>query len=836
MSAHQRVQGSPPVILRQHAAITLLLLAPGFVTGADEVPRPSDVEGQPLAANVRRVLKTLTHLGNPLDEATERTLSTAAEARDAVALQKALDPRVLFVVSINPEQRVKVDRGPAAAILSQDGYRPVLVKVLNEAGSAEALHITSPSAGALYAGEAQNSLVRQQQTELGTAADEADARERRERFLDLEVFDRSPMTRKLSGLSVEYVVALVASSESGRREATIGFHIGQGTQDIGFRGEVPILFDVRSAVPVRLDVRDVDGSPTTAKLLVHDAAEHVHPPQPKRLAPDFFFQPHVYRRHGEELHLPAGRYTVRASRGPEYREIVGELTVPDDPKRGTSYSVELERWVNPRDHGYFCGDHHIHGAGCAHYQSPTQGVGPGDMFRQVKGEGLNVGCVLTWGPCFDFQRRYFGPRADAVSEPTTLLKYDLEISGFGSAPLGHVCLLNLSDQTYPGTDGTTDGWPTWTVPVMRWAKLQGGVTGYPHSDMRIDPEGAASWLVERHDGSKDGSLSINEAEDALLPEAFARIDRDENRQLSPAELAESCGRAGDVLPNLVPPGMTGAGAMEIFVSVPEGACDFISAMDTGRVGEWNTWYHLLNCGFPLKVSGETDFPCMSSRRVGQGRVYVHMGEIETLDFGEWCRNLARGRSYVSDGYAHALSFEVDGRSPGFDPVELVEPGRVRVRATVAFAEELPRAVAHGTRDAPLRRDLGDTRVLHATRTDERIRPGTRSVELVVNGRVVARRDVPADAKPHELNFEIPIERSSWVALRQFPQLHTNPVNVLVGGKPIRASRESAEWCEQAVDLLWRNRSRFIAESERSAAEAAYDRARAAYRRIAAECD
>ena len=64
------------------------------------------------------------------------------------------------------------------------------------------------------------------------------------------------------------------------------------------------------------------------------------------------------------------------------------------------------------------------------------------MFRQIKGEGLNVGCVLTWGPCFQFQRQYFAPRPHDLSDPQPVLKYDLEISGFGSQALGHVCLLN----------------------------------------------------------------------------------------------------------------------------------------------------------------------------------------------------------------------------------------------------------------------------------------------------------------------------------------------------------------------------------------------------------
>ena len=65
--------------------------------------------------------------------------------------------------------------------------------------------------------------------------------------------------------------------------------------------------------------------------------------------------------------------------------------------------------------------------------------------------------------------------------------------------------------------------------------------------------------------------------------------------------------------------------------------------------------------------------------------------------------------------------------------------------------------------------------------------------------------MPADDKEHDLSFDVPIERSSWVALRQYPQMHTNPVNVLVGGKPIRASRKSALWCIGTIEQLWRER-------------------------------
>ena len=271
--------------------------------------------------------------------------------------------------------------------------------------------------------------------------------------------------------------------------------------------------------------------------------------------------------------------------------------------------------------------------------------------------------------------------------------------------------------------------------------------------------------------------------------------------------------------------------------VAQGLCDFISAMDTPRIAEWNCWYHIMNCGFPLKASGETDFPCISGSRVGQGRVYVQLGNVD----GDRLRRLVRGpgrqgRSYVSDGYAHALEFTVGGKSPG-ERLELERPTTVPVRAKVAFAARTPMSVAHGGIVPPGgRRLVGDTVNLHGPRRDGEFTPRgeARRVDLVVNGRVVSTREVPADDRVHELEFAAAIERSSWVALRQFPQLHTNPVDVVVGGRPIRASRLSAVWSIGAIEQLWHKRSRQIAPAEREEARRAFDRAVATYRRIASE--
>lgn len=791
------------------------------------------VEMQPLAANVNRLVQTLHMLGAPLPEDVVWRLDLALSAGEAKALQQILDDQVLFHVDINPEVRVKVRRGSGAAELQQGGYTPFIVKVINRGTTTQQLRIRSPQAGQVYGGMSSLSATRMQRTQLNELKDKQGDPDR---FLDLDMYQKSPMTRNLSGLEVEYALALIYSREAGKREATIEFDVGQGTQDIGFRAELPVLFNVKPAVRVRLNIRDFDDKPTAARLVFKDAGGKVYPPQAKRLAPDFYFQEQIYRSDGEEVLLPPGNLVMESSRGPEYRIQRRSMEIPNTAM--TEMDIELERWINPADFGFYGGDHHIHGAGCAHYESPTLGVRPEDMFMQVKGEGLNVGCVLTWGPCFEFQRQFFSPVVDEISEPLTLLKYDLEISGFGSAALGHVCLLNLSNQTYPGSEGTKEkGWPTWTTPVMRWAKEQGGVAGYAHSGsgLHINAESASRRLFNQLNKDGDPVLNLAEALEGLLPYEFSRIDQDHDRALTESELREAIDRSADELPNFAIPEMNGVGAMEICVSTAEGVCDFISAMDTARIPEWNMWYHLLNCGFPLKVSGETDFPCMSGGRVGQGRVYVQLGEQRNLDFAEWCEGMARGRSYVSDGFAHALSFQVNGMRPGFGEVAVRRPSTVSVEAQVAFAPETPLSVAQGgiiPSAGP--RFVGDTVTFHGPPPDDLETGGKRRVEIVVNGIAVASREVMADGGIHSLSFEIPIEESSWIALRHFPQLHTNPVNVIVAENPIRASQKSALWCIETIHQLWRARESKIGDDEKPAARAAFNRAIETFKHIAEE--
>jgi hypothetical protein len=153
--------------------------------------------------------------------------------------------------------------------------------------------------------------------------------------------------------------------------------------------------------------------------------------------------------------------------------------------------------------GWYSADHHIHAAGCSHYESPEEGVKPLNMFRQIKGEDLNLGSNLTWGPSWYYQKQYFTGKDDSLSDKQNLLRYDIEVSGFPSSHAGHICLLNLKEDDYPNTKVIED-WPSWTLPVLQWAKKQGGITAYAHSGWGLEPVTPTSaipnYVVPKLDG------------------------------------------------------------------------------------------------------------------------------------------------------------------------------------------------------------------------------------------------------------------------------------------------------------------------------------------------
>ncbi len=794
--------GSPRPLLLV-ACLAALFLAPAFQQPAlpseESLPRVGSVARQPLVAATERLLDALTYVGAPLKPADEANLrkvlaSDLSDLETARQVEDLLDPYCIAAVHINPESRVKVQEGPAKKELVQQGWRTFLVKVHNEAGINPSLIVESPQAQPVYQKGRGARQSPQKEADLVTAA------EAQLRFLDVALFDKQPLKPRLSGLGLEYRILQLYSRDAGQREATLSFHVGQGTQDLGFRGEVPILFQCQPAVKVTFEVRDVDGEPTMAAFEIYDALGRVYPNPARRLAPDFFFHNQIYREEGEHVFLPPGEYDVKVTRGPEYRVQQRKLTVADNQSEQTA-RFELQRWIHPAARHWYSGDHHVHAAGCAHYDSPTEGVMPVDMMRHILGEDLNVGCVLSWGPCWYTQKQHFEGKTSELSRPNYLMRYDVEVSGFPSSHAGHLCLLRLKEDDYPGTT-RIEQWPSWTLPVLQWGQQQGGVVGYSHS----------GWGLILPDYGPNGQRIPITRQSALA----------------------SSGRAADKLPDYAMPPFDGIGANEYIVTVTHDACDFISAVDTPAVWELNIWYHTLNCGYRARISGETDFPCIYGDRVGLGRIYVKLDDDEPLSFDNWMQGVKAGRSYCGDGMSHLMNFRVNDVAvgePGSDgaisQLNLEAAQSVKVSAEVAaLLEEQPRE------DIRQRR-LDQKPYWHI----ERARSGnTRQVpvELVVNGEAVARKMIEADGHLETVEFDVPLQQSSWVALRIFPSAHTNPIFVEIADRPIRANKKSAEWCRRAVDVCWDSKQNLIHETERPAAKAAYDHARAAYDRIIRE--
>jgi hypothetical protein len=201
------------------------LLALPVLASADALPAVGEVDAAKLRAHCKQLLEGLDKLKAALPAETERGLKDLLKkdfdepAEFAEGVQKLLDPLCLAAVSINPESRVKALRGPAAAELKTDAENVLLVKVVNEAGTTPALQV-------MVAGEKGEG-----------------------KWLEAAVATGPPFGKGLSGQRLEYAVLRLTPRESGKREATLRFDVGQGTQDLGFRAEVPVLFTVKAAKP-----------------------------------------------------------------------------------------------------------------------------------------------------------------------------------------------------------------------------------------------------------------------------------------------------------------------------------------------------------------------------------------------------------------------------------------------------------------------------------------------------------------------------------------------------------------------------------------------------------
>jgi hypothetical protein len=250
-----------PAVIHSALLITALGLTLHAQQRTPQAPEKA-VPLQPLAQQVRRLETALRFLGEPLRPADHHAINEVVGSTDessaVMRLQQLLDRYVLARVQISPEARVKVEQGAAPPQLVQGGTRLFLVKVINEAGVTAPLTVQSPNTGRVYIPSRNTPTARMELTDADV----------RERWAEMSIYTQPPMRQRLSGLGIEYVILQVHSRDAGQRSAIISFNVGQGSQDIGFRNDVDVLFTASPAHPVRVRVQDENGRPTIAGFLI----------------------------------------------------------------------------------------------------------------------------------------------------------------------------------------------------------------------------------------------------------------------------------------------------------------------------------------------------------------------------------------------------------------------------------------------------------------------------------------------------------------------------------------------------------------------------------------
>lgn len=815
-------------------------------------PIVSGIAKQPLMVQVDHLLQAMAFVGRPISDADRDALYKAGQLADdeaVAAVQQILDRYAVARVDVDPLRKVTVlPMSGSTEGLTKDGWTTFLVKISNRAGATDALDVDSPQAAMPYdftRMEVERSVYDDQFTDVmlehvfhtgvtwgtwggGYPYKQPPQPEQtgiwpqhgdlsfvptKDRWAAVSLFQGAPMQKTLSGFPLEYAILQVYSRDEGLKSMTMSFNVGtlrsSGTGSApyapgnpGMRGEAQFSFNVGKAVPVTLHVLDEDGKPTAARFTIRDKLGRVYPYRSKRYVPDLFFQNQIYRYDGETVELPAGEYTVETGRGPQYEKYTRTITVKADAP--STETFQYKRWINPRALGYESLDKHVHTAGCLHYNDPTYGIEPKDMLRYATGEDLDVADILIWGPNWYYQKaKYFTGQPDPISTPNNVVTHNLEVSQFPSSAGGHTSGHGIRDIDYPGTKKIED-WPSYTLPVLKWMQSQGALSSYTHSGFGLDVQSAD-------------------------------------------------------LPNYITPPMDSIGANEYIMTVAHGATDLLGVGNTNFISELNIWYHTLNAGYRAEIAGETDWPCINGENVGRGRSYAkianpqaavtYQGILDAIDAGD---------SYVSDGRSHLMNFKVNGNLPSRKVgTEIKLPAASTVTVTADVAALLPvepetievlgssypmetQATVYQPLPEPKKQRISDLPITGVSWRNipwwhiERARIGdTRNVllEVVVNGKPVASKQIVADGQVRPIEFNIPIEQSSWVALRILGASHTNPAFVLVDKKPIRGSKASVEWMIRALQQAYEVKRNGWRPEDYDEATAAYDYAYESFKKI-----
>lgn len=306
---------------------------------------------------------------------------------------------------------------------------------------------------------------------------------------------------------------------------------------------------------------------------------------------------------GFQLVLKPGRYRVRAERGKEYIPAEAEIVVPQGGER-VSVSLQLQRFVDMAQRGWYSGDTHVH--------RPLS-----EMPNAVLSEDLNVAFPLGYwvrdsteipaatGLALEAKPEY-------VDDTHVVYPVNTEYEIFSVKKTGHTqgAVLVLNHKTPLNQPAPP------VLPVAEEARRQGAV---------LDLEKHSwNWSLMIVPLMNVDLFELSNNHHWKTPFGFPKWTLENAADWPEIERSEA--------------GFTERGWTEFGLQ---------------------TYYTLLNCGFRMRVSAGTGAG-VHPVALGHSRVYVHCGP--DFSYERWIERLNAGNSFVTQGPLMDVRF--NGELPG----------------------------------------------------------------------------------------------------------------------------------------------------------------------------
>lgn len=417
-------------------------------------------------------------------------------------------------------------------------------------------------------------------------------------------------------------------------------------------------------------------SPVCARVALLDDRGKYHAP-PGALYRMLRGYTHFYCDRSAEFVVPAGKYKLRAFRGPEYKMAAHDFEIR--PGETHTLNVPLTRWTHAAASGWYSGENHIH----ANYGYGQWFNTPRTMLEQCTGEDLNVCNFMVANSDTDgiFDRAFFRGGPDPLSTSETILYWNQE---FRSTLWGHMTLVNLRQLVEPIMTGFKDTTNPWDIPtnadIAERTHWQKGVASYTHVAQNPDdpfqnPYAARGLPIDVALGRTD-MLDINNSYAGSVP-IWHRLLNCGFRL--PATAGTDC------FLNRINSRLPGGDRVYVQLQGPLNYADWIAGMKAGRSFVSNG--PMLEFRAEDSTLGETiKLPAAKKIRLrGQARSQFPLAKVEVLYNGKVVATAKMAQDDLSATLDHDLTVD----SSGWVALRATGPGHPDSPTPILYAHTNP---------------------------------------------------------------------------------------------------------------------------------------------------